>query len=388
MSEQYTAVTAISWMALAVLCILVHENDRIEPAAKRHYYLTYALIALSALAEWLGVLIGGNTRIPVWVLRLVKCADYILTPMAGVAFAMQLGQRNIWRKLLLGILAANTLLQIVACFGDRMLTIDAEHRYTHGPLYPVYTAIYLLVIALVLVEFIRYGRSFRRQNRASLFSIIFLVLIGIAAQEIFDGVRTSYIALTLGAALLYIHFTEFVQLVTDDVVTQQMIEITTDPLTGLHNRNAYSEQLRRYRTEGVPADLAVFLIDINGLKAVNDALGHEAGDDLICGAAECIRSALGPAYRIGGDEFVVMASMDRAQADEALARLELAAQSWRGWRVDTLGVSAGYALAAEHPGVSAEALAREADREMYQAKARYYREAGLSRSRRFDCEFD
>ena len=51
-------------------------------------------------------------------------------------------------------------------------------------------------------------------------------------------------------------------------------------------------------------NFVVFLIDINGLKVVNDTLGHEAGDELICGAAACITSTFkdkGNTYRIGGD---------------------------------------------------------------------------------------
>ncbi|MBR5705734.1 MAG: diguanylate cyclase, partial [Deltaproteobacteria bacterium] len=64
-------------------------------------------------------------------------------------------------------------------------------------------------------------------------------------------------------------------------------------------------------SEGAPPeDLAVFSIDVNGLKTVNDSLGHDAGDELIRGAADCISAAFGQTgkcYRTGGDEFVVLA---------------------------------------------------------------------------------
>ena len=51
-------------MALIVLCILVHENSWIGKKEKRLFYLTYGIIALSALAEWLGVQFSGNEDIP------------------------------------------------------------------------------------------------------------------------------------------------------------------------------------------------------------------------------------------------------------------------------------------------------------------------------------
>ena len=237
-------------------------------------------------------------------------------------------------------------------------------------------------MALVGVQFILYGRNFRRQNRTSLYAILALVLVGIAMQEFSGGgVRIAYIALTFGAALLYIHSAAFTQLATDDVVKQQLIEITVDPLTGLQSRNAYSKMLKKLEL-GAPFGLAVIMIDVNGLKQVNDTMGHEAGDELICGAAECIKRALGSGYRIGGDEFVYMGTMSRAQANETMARLHLVTSTWRGERVGKLSVSAGCALSADHPGLSAEALAREADKEMYTAKARYYRESGVDRRRR------
>ena len=382
MSELYTPVIVMCWLALAVLCILVWENSRISARGKRQFYCVFVLIAVSALAEWLGVLIVARGSAPAWLLRLVKCADYTLTPMAGAAFTLLIGQRDRWGKIMIVVLAANTLFQIAACFGDWMVVIDESLHYTHGPLYPVYIAVYLAVIALLIVGFTLYGRSFRRRNRASLFSILALVLVGIAMQEVFSGVRTAYLALTLGVALLYIHFSEFTQLATDDVLNRQMIEITTDPLTGLQNRNAFNKALKQYETDGLPADFVVIMIDINGLKTVNDTLGHEAGDELIRGAAACIKRALGTAYRIGGDEFVVMDSMRRKKVDEAMARLHLATAAWHGEHVEKLSLSAGYALAEDHPGLNAEALKREADRAMYDAKSRYYRENGLDRRRR------
>ena len=82
----YTAVMILMLMTLFILCILVWENGRIRSENKRIYYLTYFLIGLSALAEKTGLQLSGNKDFPVWLLIIVKVADYILTPMAGAAF--------------------------------------------------------------------------------------------------------------------------------------------------------------------------------------------------------------------------------------------------------------------------------------------------------------
>ena len=268
-----------------------------------------------------------------------------------------------------------------------MLTVDEQHRYFHGPLYSIYIAAYLLVAVLIILEFIDYGRRFRRQNKISLYAILALVLAGVLIQEVMGGgTRTAYLSLTLGMAMMYIHTTEFSQMEADDQLGEQSIQINTDALTGVYSRHAYSAALNALDAGGqIPERLAVFSIDVNGLKAVNDSLGHEAGDELICGAARCIENALGKwgkCYRTGGDEFIVLAEMDWNTTYAALARLEREAGHWRGKRVASLHLAAGCATAEERPGLTAEKLVAEADKAMYARKAAYYREAGVDRRRR------
>lgn len=161
----------------------------------------------------------------------------------------------------------------------------------------------------------------------------------------------------------------------DRILNEQSVKISMDPLTGVLSRLAYHDAIEAYM-DCVPEDLAVFLIDINGLKRVNDTFGHEAGDELICGAAHCITEAVGDkgrTFRIGGDEFVVFAAMQKAQADETLEKLDRIMAAWSGTKVKHLSASAGCALACDFAGNSVEALTREADRAMYEKKKEYYR---------------
>ena len=386
MFAYYSLIIVICWMALAVLCILVHENGRIERTDKRLLWLTYGLIGLSALSEWTGHYLNGMEGLPTWPLALAKCADYILTPMAGATLVMQMGTKNRWRKLLVCLLGANVLLQGVSCFTGWMVTIDASGHYSHGPLHGFYVVVYLAVIAIVGIEFILYGKRFSRQNRVSLYAILLLIVAGIAIQELFGSkYRTVYLVLTLGASLMYIHYNEYTQLKTDDFLRMQRQQIDTDPMTGLGSRSSYVHDLNGYDAgEGIPADLAAFMIDINSLKAVNDSLGHEAGDELICGAAACIREALGEhgrCYRTGGDEFVVLARLDREAAHRAIAALERECADWRGKLAERLHVSAGFACAADHPDMTCQQLVQQADRKMYEAKAAYYRQHDRRRRR-------
>lgn len=155
---------------------------------------------------------------------------------------------------------------------------------------------------------------------------------------------------------------------------EQSVKISIDPLTGVFSRFAYHEAMEQTPTP-LPEDFTVFLMDINGLKVTNDTLGHEAGDELIRGAATCITQALedkGRTYRIGGDEFVVFATLSPAQTQAFLAALNRAVTTWTGTKVPRLSLSVGRAAAKDFPDRSVEHLTKEADRAMYIEKQAYY----------------
>lgn len=376
----YSIIMLICGAALLVLCVLVHDNVRIKKKQKIMFYLTYLFIALAAAAEWAGLQLNGNKDIPSWVLLAVKCADYILTPMAGGALVKQIGIRNRGFTILDALLIGNTAFQVIASFFGWMTVIDENNRYSHGPLYFIYIIVYLAVITIVIIEFLIYGKGFTRQNRYSLYSIMALVLIGIIIQELLGGeYRTAYLSMTFGAAFLFIHYFEYSQLDAEDRINEQERLLYRDSMTGLLNRYAYSEALKEHDRKGaLPHDFTAFSIDINGLKVTNDTLGHAAGDELICGAAECIYTVFNPygfCYRTGGDEFIVLGLVNRGKAKELIRRLSEVTAKWDGSLTHHLSLSAGYALASEHDKVSAEKLVIFADKEMYEDKSRYYRKS-------------
>lgn len=380
--DYYTSIILLTWMGLAALCILVMENSRIAKDDKRLLVLTYALIALAALAEWVGIQINGRADLPAWLIRTVKCLDYILTPMSGGAIVIQLHLNNRWQKAIYGTLITNTVLQIVSAVFSWMLIIDDRNYYHHGPLFPLYMGVCIIIILLLIVQFMIYGKSFAKENRRSLYAIMLIVVAGILMQELADS-RTAYIGMTLGAAMMFIHYSEFSQQTTDEYILAQQVALDTDPLTGLLSRYAYNKVLEKYQDESLPGDLAVFAMDVNGLKKTNDMLGHEAGDEMIRGAAECIRKAFGESgscYRIGGDEFIIVADgMDAVRADGMLKKLQSEIKSWHGEKVQSINMSAGFAMASETPGITVEQLVSRADKVMYAAKAEYYRTSGEDR---------
>lgn len=381
----YTSVIILVLLALGVLSVLISENDRTPAKIKRLFYVTNLLIALSATAECAGIHIGQNPNIHAHVLIAFKALDYTLTPLAGGSLIAVMQKTKNKKFYIQWLFVLNGVFQIVAAFKGWMIHVDETNHYTHGEFYPAYIIFYCIILLILVIESISYGKSFRNQNRFSLFAIIFMVFIGIAIQELIGSdLRVAYLALTLGVAYLFIHYSEFSQMKMDEQISEQKVKITIDALTGTQSRFAYVEAMNEY-DKNTPENLAVFMIDINGLKEVNDDFGHEAGDELICGAARSIENSIGRngmTFRIGGDEFVVFARMDADQVNSALEELQTLTGSWSGEKAKHLSVSAGYALASENKDSSVEDLAKIADKMMYEQKRKYYQQNGVDRRRR------
>jgi diguanylate cyclase (GGDEF)-like protein len=143
-------------------------------------------------------------------------------------------------------------------------------------------------------------------------------------------------------------------------------EALIDPLTKLANRRAWDQFLRheedRCRRYGHSA--AVLMIDLDDLKEINDAEGHRAGDALLVGAADALRSVIRDAdvvARLGGDEFgIVAVECDRAGAERLIARTRQA--------LDERRVRASVGVAVRDPATGLAQAWEQADRLMYAQK--------------------
>jgi len=163
----------------------------------------------------------------------------------------------------------------------------------------------------------------------------------------------------------------------EGLVEQQVNELeslaNSDPLTGLSNRRYLQDQLRqalgifkRYETP-----FALLVLDVDGLKRVNDSKGHQAGDRALVQVATAMRRTLrttDTAARIGGDEFCVLATNQNAAAAEPLAQRIADAVDAETGSDSPIGVSIGVVSCPEH-GDDIDALLDMADQAMYRAKA-------------------
>ena len=158
-----------------------------------------------------------------------------------------------------------------------------------------------------------------------------------------------------------------------------MYTSNTDELTKCFNRRAYDSDMEKLdlNTEWVYISL-----DLNGLKKANDTLGHSAGDELICAAANCMKFAFtsyGKIYRIGGDEFVALIQESVSNLDSILQVFDTTIRDWHGKYSNSISVSYGVVKSSEQDFDSIHSVSKLADERMYTSKSEYYNMTGNDR---------
>jgi len=143
-----------------------------------------------------------------------------------------------------------------------------------------------------------------------------------------------------------------------------------DSMTGVYNRTYFTQFLANLSEGQLP--LGLIVCDLDGLKLVNDTLGHDTGDGLLITTARIISDCLGKndvLARIGGDEFAILLPNSNDQAANQIYQdIKAAVAAFNGINHGLpLSLSLGWAVAANSP-VNTEQLFREADNNMYREK--------------------
>jgi diguanylate cyclase (GGDEF)-like protein len=160
-----------------------------------------------------------------------------------------------------------------------------------------------------------------------------------------------------------------------EAAQQELLEAAiTDPLTGCHNRRFLEQvsdrELQRHKRFDLP--LSLLFIDINRFKAINDSLGHEAGDHVLVYVARFLKRHIREAdyvFRWGGDEFLVLITCAAAEAQRKATQLKAAFDA-APEAIDLppgIGLSVGWTEVPQG-ATDLTPLVREADERMYRDK--------------------
>lgn len=244
----------------------------------------------------------------------------------------------------------------------------------------------LLPAAIFLAAAIGYQRRMKQSgwafDRAICYSAALNVMCHLVAsqsQHPFDAplvlaqvLKVSSYALVLGGSLL------------DNARLFDQVRrlAVSDPLTGLANYRRFIDvlEVELERSGRTGRSFAVLLLDLDGLKKINDRLGHLVGTRAISRVADVLRShcrSIDTAARYGGDEFVLVLPETSAEAAKGVAR-RVSERLANDGEQPALTVSLGVAMYPQD-GVTIEALLSAADRALYKMKGRGRKKTSFSR---------
>lgn len=148
------------------------------------------------------------------------------------------------------------------------------------------------------------------------------------------------------------------------------LQAFTDSMTGLLNRRTFMDTL-----ETIKGDYSIVMVDLNGLKIVNDTHGHEAGDEFIMAVSKICADEFSDnakVCRIGGDEFAIIVKGDKELIERQVEKLHERASAMQSGVNFKLSFSTGVAHSKDYPAKGYEELFKRADEIMYKNKMLYY----------------
>jgi two-component system, cell cycle response regulator len=308
----------------------------------------------------------GGSPLGVAVSLAYPCMDVVLLALLSGAFAA-----SKWRTEGTWLLIAVALLLFGAC--DVVYLSVAGQSTTALNLASVgWPLAFLLLAAASWLPGTEFGAAVGRAEKRRIVVPIAMATVGIALLAAGSFVAIGAVAVALGVACLAAVLARLI--ITFEQNTRMLDasreEAVTDSLTGLANRRALMADLERVLTATPPEATVLAIYDLDGFKAYNDSFGHPAGDDLLRRLGRQLAEAMEPygrGYRLGGDEFCVLAST-RLLSAETICQTAEAALSERG-KGFSIGASWGKVLIPVEVVTATEAL-RIADRRMYSQKGR------------------
>ncbi len=321
----------------------------------RMYFLIGFIFALSIVVF---VEFYFANQIEYRTLRTILMAvRYSATPFILAQISMTLIKRMHWAIFVPAILVA--ILNFVSIFTGVVFGIDEENNLARGALWLIpYIAVGLYSVLLLYLLIKRSNKRFME-----IIPIAFLAFSlgsGLVLPFIFREAYASIFCATIAIGLFaYYEFT--------------ILSLTKkDSLTGLLNRHAYFADI----SNDSKSITALISLDMNGLKYLNDFVGHAAGDEALVTLALCFIRPLGnrqSAYRVGGDEFIIVC---RKTSEEDV--LKIVEKIKKYVKETKYSCSIGYSFNTDG-SKSIDDLLKESDKMMYEDKANYYTSSGIER---------
>lgn len=365
MKEYYTALIALTVGSMLIMQLAVKYNVALNDERRKMTTMLFRIIVISALCEWLGVMLDGTELRYIPLHLVVKSVELSLTPCIGLICGRSLSNNRKSEKLIIAVAVVNAFMVVSSIFTGAVYTVDAQNFYHHGPLYGVYTAACVCTIGFFFLRGMECFRRYQHSGGGLISMVTVFLTLGIFVQNIDSEIRVTWLAVAMSATMLYKFYGDIIQQV--------------DGLTELINRWGYESYLSNFRGKG-----AIFFFDVDRFKQINDTYGHATGDLCLQNIAESLREVFGPygkCFRLGGDEFCVVMEERLDKIDDLVHHLADDMERRRETLTLLPLVSVGYVCFDTAEEDIEDAVAR-ADAKMYEIKRDHHAKQEVTPARR------
>jgi diguanylate cyclase (GGDEF)-like protein len=295
-----------------------------EPFVLWHSALTFSLLMTILVTSGLSVVLFDP---PAMTLSWMTTVIFGMTIASGAMFTHSFVEPGLMHPLL------RRVLPYCAAWAIALSVLHAAFPFVARPLQSsAYTAAFAPVLAIFILSMIDALRRGSRAARFQAFGYAPMVVVGLirlvtgvvpwlhstdATLLFYIGCMCEVVFTTLGVAERFVTMKRERDGARNEAELLERLS-ETDPLTGLLNRRAIELQFEQLRTEGF---LALAVIDIDHFKAINDVSGHSVGDEVLKAVANALQPGTSVrAYRLGGEEFVLLLRGDDADTQAELRR--------------------------------------------------------------------
>ncbi|WP_307834483.1 GGDEF domain-containing protein [Paractinoplanes lichenicola] len=364
-------------MAAVVTAMLLHPHPDRNGRERLGFWLDSATVLVAgAVVAWCSLVTpDGATRSD--MLAVLAATGVAVTASFASVKMILSGNAPMHRAAAIPMIGAAVVMSVGMFLGDQTHPVAYFVRYLPTVLICAGPRVQLLLASSDRTAF-----GERRRKPYSLLPYgAMVVAFGVLAIALPGGVNARLWGVVAGLALIcaLVAWRQLVAFHDNQALIAQLREhegrlidqAHFDGLTGLANRGHFRDQVET-ALDAAPASVSVLLVDLDGFKAVNDTMGHAAGDALLIGVADRLRGSIRSgdvAARLGGDEFaVLLPDCTTAEAEQTAVRI-LAALTVPE-QIDGIPVraAASIGVASASPGANVNSLLREADIAMYAAK--------------------
>ena len=375
--------------------ILINSKDKDElPADKtyRHFLLGVMCYYISDIL-W-GILYEYRLTVIVYADTVIYFITVTLSLFLLTRYVTEyLNEKNLFGRILLFAghmcVVFEAIFLLINIFYPILFYFDEKGNYHAGKARYISLLVQIVMLLMIsaytlFVNLKTEGRIRRRYKTIGFYGFVMTILVVI--QTIYPLLPFYSIGHLIGTCLLHTFVLEDEKeerrMELENLVRREQLQkrelgtvkhmAYTDLLTGVKNINAYSEteaSINMRIAKGSMEDFAVVVFDLNGLKNINDTLGHEAGNRYIKAAAGliCQKFRNSPVYRIGGDEFVTI--LEGVDYDNRKALLlSFNRQIEKNLKIHSVVVAAGLKEFSRNIDRSFNEVFKQADTRMYERK--------------------